>query len=82
MNANICVPMLASIFSPACEVATLRKMTAITVAMIVAAVVRRAAMNVQIAKGRDHHLEYKVTGARNIETEFMHIPVKKNPNMI
>lgn len=82
MNANISVPILAPIFNPDCDVATLRNIIDMTVPMIVAAVVSNAAMNVQIANGRDHHLEYNVMGAKKIETKFMHIPVRKNPNMM
>ena len=76
MKPNICSPILALIFKSGCEVATLRKITAMTVAMMVAAVVSRAAMNVQIAKGKDHHLDFRVMGAMNIERKFMHMPVR------
>jgi len=81
MNANISVPILAPIFNPDWDVATFLKMIDMTVPIMVAAVVRRAAMNVQIANGKDHHLEYSVIGAKNIDTKFMQIPVKKKPNM-
>jgi hypothetical protein len=51
---------------------TFRKMTNMTVAMIVAAVVSSAEMNVQIANGKDHQREYSTMGARKMFTKFMH----------
>ena len=60
---------------------TFLKMTNMTVAMTVAAAVNNAAMNVQIANGRLHHLEYSTIGAKKILTRFMQIPVRKKPNM-
>lgn len=53
-----------------------------TVAMIVAAVVSSAAMKVQIAKGKDHHLLYNVMGAVKMDMKFMQMPVRKKPNMM
>lgn len=81
MNTNISVPRLAPISSPAWDVMTLRKTMNITVAMIVAAAVSRAAMNVQIAMGKLHHLLNSTTGVMKIETKFMQTPVKKKPNI-
>lgn len=81
INANICVPISAPIFRPACDVITLRKMTNITVPIIAPAAVSRAAMNVHIANGSSHHREYSVTGATKMLRKFMHTPVRKQPNM-
>jgi hypothetical protein len=60
---------------------TFLKITNITVAITVAAVVSKAEMNVQMAKGKDHHLEYSTIGARKMLTKFIHTPVKKKPNI-
>ncbi len=81
MKANISTPISAPMFNPAWDVATFLKMIDMTVPIIVAAVVTRAAMKAQMANGNDHHLEYRVMGARKMETKLMQMPVKKNPNM-
>jgi hypothetical protein len=81
INTNISVPREAPIFSPACDVMTLRKITNMTVAMIVAVAVSSAAMKVKIAIGKLHHLENNTIGVMKMETKFMHTPVKKKPNI-
>jgi hypothetical protein len=57
MKTNMSVPNAAPILRPAWLVMTLRKMVKRTVAMMVAATVRRAAIKVQMAIGKLHHLE-------------------------
>jgi hypothetical protein len=56
-------------------------MVNITVAMIVAATVSNAWMNVQTAIANDHHRLFMTMGVMKIETNVMQMPVKKNPNM-
>jgi hypothetical protein len=81
INTNISVPRLPPICSPAWDVMTFRKIMNMTVAMMVAAAVRRAAMKVQIVIGKLHHLEKSTTGVMKMETKFMQTPARKKPNM-
>jgi len=81
MNPNICAPKLPPMFRSVWLVMTVLKITNMTVAMTVAIAVSKAAISVQIAIGNDHHLERSVIGVINIETKFMHMPVRKQPNM-
>jgi hypothetical protein len=81
INTNIFVPIDAPMFNPAWLVMTFLKIMNITVAIIVAVTVRRAAMNVQIAIANDHHRDFMTIGVMKIETKVMQTPVKKKPNM-
>jgi hypothetical protein len=60
---------------------TFLKIMNMTVAITVATVVRRAPMNAQMAKGKEYQREYKVMGEIKIERKFMHVPVRKKPNI-
>jgi hypothetical protein len=81
MKPNIWFPSEAPIFKPAWLVIVFRKITNITVAMAVAIAVSRAAIKVQKTMARLHQREYSTIGVMKMETVFMQIPVRKQPNM-
>ena len=60
---------------------TFLKMTNMTVAIMVAAIMRSAWANVQTEIAKDHHLLLMTMGVMKIETKVMQIPVKKKANM-
>jgi hypothetical protein len=57
IRPNIVCPKAAPMLISLCEVMTLRKMTNMTVPIMVATVVSSVPIKVQIVNGKDHHLE-------------------------
>ncbi|CAI6338292.1 unnamed protein product [Periconia digitata] len=72
MNPKKVAPMLERMLSSDTPLMTLRKMTAITVAMMEATVTKRAFRKVRIAMGRVAQREKTLMGMRNMRTKVRH----------
>jgi hypothetical protein len=81
MNANMVVPTLAPMLISLTPLMTFRKMMNMAVAMMEAAVTKRALRKARMAMPRVHQREMTLMGMRNMRTKERQAEVRKRPNM-
>lgn len=81
MKPNRYPPILALMLSSATLLMTFRKITNMTVAMMDAAVTKRALRNVKMAIGRASQREYMLKGMAKMRTQDKQAEVRNRPNM-